>query len=85
MASQQSPLPVWLLIRAFTEALGSNADPDAAADAADDDYRFGPAGGHGEAASGNGSGDKIYRLREGIERFIVSDIGNPCFAEYNAL
>ena len=26
---------------------------------------------------GNGSGSKIYRLREGIERFLVTDINNP--------
>ena len=26
---------------------------------------------------GNGSGDTIYRLREGIERFLVTDINNP--------
>lgn len=27
--------------------------------------------------SGNGGGDTIYRLREGIERFLISDINNP--------
>jgi len=26
---------------------------------------------------GNGGGDKIYRLREGIERFMITDINNP--------
>mgnify|MGYP000486493554 CR=1 FL=1 len=26
---------------------------------------------------GNGSGSKIYRLREGVERFLVTDINNP--------
>ena len=26
---------------------------------------------------GNGSGDTIYRLREGIERFLITDINNP--------
>lgn len=26
---------------------------------------------------GNGSGDTIYRLREGIERFMITDINNP--------
>jgi prepilin-type N-terminal cleavage/methylation domain-containing protein/prepilin-type processing-associated H-X9-DG protein len=27
--------------------------------------------------NGNGGGDTIYRLREGIERFLISDINNP--------
>jgi len=26
---------------------------------------------------GNGTGDVIYRLREGIERFLITDINNP--------
>ncbi|MCP4643911.1 MAG: DUF1559 domain-containing protein [bacterium] len=26
---------------------------------------------------GNGGGDTVYRLREGIERFLISDINNP--------
>ncbi len=30
----------------------------------------------GEAV-GNGDGDMIYRLREGIERFLITDINNP--------
>ena len=29
------------------------------------------------SGSGNGSGDTIYRLREGIERFMITDINNP--------
>lgn len=29
------------------------------------------------AGSGNGGGGSIYRLREGIERFLISDINNP--------
>jgi prepilin-type processing-associated H-X9-DG protein len=28
-------------------------------------------------ASGNGGGNTIYRLREGIERFMITDINNP--------
>ena len=27
--------------------------------------------------AGNGGGDNIYRLREGIERFLITDINNP--------
>ncbi len=30
-----------------------------------------------ESTSGNGGGTTIYRLREGIERFMISDINNP--------
>lgn len=30
-----------------------------------------------EPAQGNGGGDVIYRLREGIERFLITDINNP--------
>ncbi len=29
------------------------------------------------APYGNGNGDTIYRLREGIERFLITDINNP--------
>lgn len=29
------------------------------------------------AGVGNGGGDSVYRLREGIERFLISDINNP--------
>jgi len=28
-------------------------------------------------SDGNGGGQTIYRLREGIERFLISDINNP--------
>lgn len=31
----------------------------------------------GVAPYGNGGGDTIYRLREGIERFLITDINNP--------
>ncbi len=29
------------------------------------------------AGEGNGGGDTVYRLREGIERFLITDINNP--------
>ena len=29
------------------------------------------------AGIGNGNGDTVYRLREGIERFLITDINNP--------
>ncbi len=31
----------------------------------------------GLSPNGNGGGDTIYRLREGIERFLITDINNP--------
>ena len=31
----------------------------------------------GLSPHGNGGGDVVYRLREGIERFLISDINNP--------
>ncbi len=31
----------------------------------------------GYRSDGNGGGDKVYRLREGIERFLITDINNP--------
>lgn len=30
-----------------------------------------------EDGHGNGGGDKVYRIREGIERFLITDINNP--------
>ena len=32
---------------------------------------------HIDSPHGNGGGDTIYRLREGIERFLITDINNP--------
>lgn len=45
----------------------SDRDLDAGALAAD----------HGDPAQGNADGSTIYRLREGIERFMITDINNP--------
>jgi prepilin-type N-terminal cleavage/methylation domain-containing protein/prepilin-type processing-associated H-X9-DG protein len=30
-----------------------------------------------DAGSGNGGGNTVYRLREGVERFMITDINNP--------
>ena len=50
------------------------ADPTGAAPRlADSDYDM-PTGYEGE---GNGGGDTVYRLREGVERFLITDINNP--------
>jgi prepilin-type processing-associated H-X9-DG protein len=42
------------------------------AKAIDQDVSGGPLTGYG-----NGGGDTVYRLREGIERFLITDINNP--------
>jgi prepilin-type N-terminal cleavage/methylation domain-containing protein/prepilin-type processing-associated H-X9-DG protein len=42
--------------------------------AADDDINLAD---FGLAGNGNGGSDTIYRLREGIERFLITDINNP--------
>jgi prepilin-type N-terminal cleavage/methylation domain-containing protein/prepilin-type processing-associated H-X9-DG protein len=60
------------VIAAF--AAGSNSlTPQEAADASavfDSDLNVG-------SGLGNGGGDTVYRLREGIERFLITDINNP--------
>ena len=45
-----------------------------AAPALENDMNLGDAGFSGY---GNGGGDTVYRLREGIERFLITDINNP--------
>ncbi len=56
-------------IAALKETL-YDPDPQTATKAADDDWDVIP-------GSGNAHGDVIYRLREGIERFLITDINNP--------
>ena len=34
----------------------------------------------GEPIEGNGGGNTIYRLREGIERFMITDVNNPALS-----
>ncbi len=67
------------MIRALTSAAFQG--PDAFKRAADDDRRLpyyedpnytGPQG-----YNGNAGGEVVYRLREGIERFLITDINNP--------
>lgn len=43
---------------------------------ADQDIQLADVGMDGQGY-GNGGGDTIYRLREGIERFLITDINNP--------
>jgi len=51
----------------FVEVLGGIRTAE---DAADDDVDVG-------APNGNGGGATVYRLREGVERFLITDINNP--------
>jgi prepilin-type N-terminal cleavage/methylation domain-containing protein/prepilin-type processing-associated H-X9-DG protein len=46
-------------------------NPSQVSQIADNDIRFSSAG------VGNAHGDTVYRLREGIERFLITDINNP--------
>ncbi|MBP8130309.1 MAG: DUF1559 domain-containing protein [Candidatus Hydrogenedentes bacterium] len=49
---------------------GVPADPQEARRVLDGDFEV-------TAGNGNGGGKTIYRLREGIERFLITDINNP--------
>lgn len=46
------------------------AEPAAAVDVTESDWDVAP-------GTGNGGGDVIYRLKEGVERFMITDINNP--------
>jgi len=59
------------LVDAMLNLLGKFlVDPTAAMKAADEDIDVGE-------PNGNGGMNAIYRLREGIERFLITDINNP--------
>lgn len=47
-----------------------NTTPEEAANAVHDDWSV-------VAGTGNGSGDTVYRMREGVERFMITDINDP--------
>ncbi len=49
---------------------GTNQNADAILESANEDIKV-------EAPNGNGGGDTVYRLRQGIERFAITDINNP--------
>jgi prepilin-type N-terminal cleavage/methylation domain-containing protein/prepilin-type processing-associated H-X9-DG protein len=54
--------------------------PDVAESSADTDLEVSPGLGNGGSATqfANNTGpDRVYRLREGIERFLITDINNP--------
>lgn len=64
----------WLLA-AVADIIGNGGEPTPGFDAADRDWTVNdaPSGQN----MGNGGGDTVFRLREGIERFLISDINNP--------
>ena len=66
----------WVFDQIFTAALPylSGPIPDGLLRIADEDIDLADAGASGY---GNGGGDTVYRLREGIERFMITDINNP--------
>ena len=50
------------------------SDPAGAVQILDNDLDLAVFGGEG---LGNGNGNSLYRLREGVERFLITDINNP--------
>ncbi|MCP4640824.1 MAG: DUF1559 domain-containing protein [bacterium] len=76
----QIPAQIDVLFSAWYTASDWIMDNDPSNDSVmDDDVTEGTGLGHADpvAPHGNGGGSTIYRLREGIERFMVSDINNP--------
>lgn len=83
-SSSSGPIPVgpaqgvrvfeaWLTI-AVTDIVLNGGEPSGTVDASDDDVTVADAGGQ---TMGNGVGTTVFRLREGIERFLITDINNP--------
>ena len=64
-------LPAQLNDIIFQAMLPAFLDPTRVAGTADNDIKLNARG------NGNAYGDTIYRLREGIERFLITDINNP--------
>ena len=54
----------------FSATRSYRLDPGAFRAAADSDIKVDP-------GNGNGGGDTVYRMRQGIERFLITDINNP--------
>jgi len=66
-------LPMQLAGLALDLFLPALVDPSIVASQADRDAHVGALC----TGCGNGGGDTVYRLREGIERFLITDINNP--------
>ncbi len=73
----EAPFPGPAQLVGLTMGLGVLFDDDPANDGAIDDNIDLSSVGMGGFGFGNGAGDTIYRLREGIERFLITDINNP--------
>jgi len=58
----------------FADFITAIADPEAVRRLADADVNL---SGGSFPSSGNGGGSTVYRLREGVERFLITDINNP--------
>lgn len=86
LPDQNAPVPnqlaaaITVLIQrtasAFMASPGDVAAVNTLMQEADRDISLGDAGYNG-LGWGNGASDTIYRLREGIERFLITDINNP--------
>jgi prepilin-type N-terminal cleavage/methylation domain-containing protein/prepilin-type processing-associated H-X9-DG protein len=64
-----------MIMSFYTKFLGDTNAPVSAITASDSDLTV-PDGAQ-FSGEGNGGGSTIYRLREGIERFLITDINNP--------
>ena len=62
--------PVQMVQMALNALLVAWYEPSRAVEISDSDVQV-------DAGNGNGDGDTVYRLREGIERFMITDINNP--------
>ena len=67
----------WDLDKLFERALQPYLDNDGLAVQTEADKDVDISDRNPGAGYGNGGGNMIYRLREGIERFTISDINNP--------
>jgi len=76
---EQALLPIqvaeFLVSEVFVEILGG--DFAAAEQLLDDDGTTSEGYGNGTSGTSGTGSDTIYRLREGIERFLITDINNP--------
>jgi prepilin-type processing-associated H-X9-DG protein len=63
----------WALDQLFEGYLALDESVPGGSSKADSDVDVGEK----DPGAGNGGGDSIYRLREGVERFMITDINNP--------
>ncbi|HNT89033.1 MAG TPA: hypothetical protein PKL84_14305, partial [Candidatus Hydrogenedentes bacterium] len=72
-------LPMLLIqgISNYPDVIAAVANPSPANEAFVDRIADSDVSGPNLVGHGNGGGDTVYRLREGIERFLITDINNP--------